>query len=588
MGHRKGISFMRLSGTKGKTTFSLGAIVMVLTLLLGVSHFTSAPASAVSPKALTTFKVNHPTIVKVGTVNLAQLAKNPAVKYTPAQIAQMQKEQAFVDNLDPTKTKSSAAKVIPSVSPTKINGVRPKSSSPVTTQFMGVDAALNAATTGGDLEPPDEGMAQGNGYVFNMVNVTGEIYNTSGVAQVPNAFSMGAFLSVPSGWFISDPRVLYDAPSGRWFVTGFSFSNTASAINFAVSQTNNPTGAWNVYALNTTAASDPGCPCLPDYPIIGMDGFNMYLTANEFPISGNGFNGSNIWAVSKSALLSGSTPNVVEYSMISFQGNQTYHIQPAVKRQALNAELFAMSTDFSGTSSNTLAVWSLSNPGAVSTGGTPTLTAASVNSEYYAYPINPQTPAGYCTGCAAATTGLINADFDALQEVEYINGQLFTALDTTVNMFGTPVDGIAWFEVKAVLDSNFNVTSASHMTAQGYLAADSVSLLYPHVEIKPDGYGALVFTYGGPTTDMSVGYALRMGPNMPFGPDLNTVYSSTYADNGFTGAAAYGGLGRWGDYSAGSLDPVTGNIWLAAETTDSGNGDQYANWANVIFEVTLP
>ena len=578
---------MRLSGTKGKTTFSLGAVVMVLTLLLGVSHFTSTPASAISPKALSTYKVNHPTIVKVGTVNIAQLAKNPAVKYTPAQIAQMQKTQTFVDSLDPTKTKSSAPKVVPSVNPVKITGAKSKSGTPITTQFMGVDAAQNAATIGGDLEPPDEGMAQGNGYVFNMVNLTGMIYNTSGVAQLPNAISMAAFLNTQATWFVSDPRVLYDAPSGRWFVTGFSFSNSASEINFAVSQTSNPTGTWNIYALNTTAASDPSCPCIPDYPIIGMDGFNMYLTANEFPLSG-GFNGADIWAVSKAALLSGGAPNVVEYSMVTFQGNQTYHIQPAIKRQALNAELFAMSTDLAGTSANTLAVWSLSNPGVVATGGTPTLTAAQVNSEYYAFPINPQTPVGYCTGCSAATTGLVNADFDALQEVEYINGQLFTGLDTTVNVFGVPVDGIAWFEVKAVLDSNFNVTSASHITSQGYLAADSVSLLYPHVEVKPDGEGALVFTYGGPTTDMSVGYALRLGANMPFGPDLGSVYSSTYPDNGFTGTANYGGLGRWGDYSAGSLDPITGNIWLASQTTDSGNGDQFANWANVIFEVTLP
>ncbi len=561
---------------------------MVLTLLLGVSHFTSAPASAVSPKALTTYKVNHPTIVKVGTVNLAQLAKNPAVKYTPAQIAQLQKEQTFVDNLEPTKTKSSATKVIPSVNPSKINGVKPKSSSPVTTQFMGVDAALNATVIALINEPSDEGMAQGNGYVFNMVNGSGMIYNTSGVAQNPYTILLGAFLQIPLYWSVNDPRILYDAPSGRWFVTAFSFSNTASEINFAVSQTNNPIGAWNVYALNTTAASDPGCPCIPDYPTIGMDGFNMYLTANEFPLSRNGTNGADIWAVSKSALLSGSAPKVVEYSMITFMGNKTFHIQPAVKRQELNAELFAMSTDFSGTSANTLAVWSLSNPGVVATGGVPTLTAAQVNSEYYAFPINPQTPAGYCIGCGAVTTGLINADYDALQEVEYINGQLFTALCTTVHVLGTPVDGIAWFEVKPVLDSNFNITSASHITSQGYLAADSVSLLYPHVEIKPDGYGAMVFTYGGPTTDMSVGYALRLGPNMPFGPDLNSVFSSTYPDNGFTGTAAFGGLGQWGNYSAGSLDPVTGNIWFASQTTDSGYGNQYANWANVIFEVTLP
>ena len=54
-----------------------------------------------------------------------------------------------------------------------------RSSSEVLANFDGVDAIQNAATAF-DLEPPDEGLGAGNGYVVNFVNVTGAIYNTHG------------------------------------------------------------------------------------------------------------------------------------------------------------------------------------------------------------------------------------------------------------------------------------------------------------------------------------------------------------------------------------------------------------------------
>ena len=65
-----------------------------------------------------------------------------------------------------------------------------------------------------------------------------------------------------SGPFLSDPRVYYDWATGRFFLTELklgvvpasgAFDGTSDLL-IAVSQTNNPTGLWNVFSINTTAA----------------------------------------------------------------------------------------------------------------------------------------------------------------------------------------------------------------------------------------------------------------------------------------------------------------------------------------------
>jgi hypothetical protein len=57
----------------------------------------------------------------------------------------------------------------------------------------------------------------------------------------------------------------------------------------------------------------PGCPCEGDQPLLGIDANGVYITTNEFPINGPGFNGAQIYAIQKSALVAGTTPNVQRF-----------------------------------------------------------------------------------------------------------------------------------------------------------------------------------------------------------------------------------------------------------------------------------
>ncbi len=562
-----------------KSQIALSVIAIASILTIGVAGFKTAPTAAT--KNTSGFTTSNGTVTLKHTFNLAAMANSAKPpKLTKAQIQQYQDNLKYIANLAPKYTKSTTSKTLPVVKPEPAI-IGPKQVS-ISSQFNGLQAVTNETTNGFDVEPPDEGMAYGNNYVFNFVNLSGEIYNTSGTALVP-AFSMNNFFNVPFAISMSDPRVYYDNASQRWFAVALAYSTFYTEINFAVSQTNNPLGSWSVYALNATELNDPWCPCLPDYPVIGMDGYNLYITANEFSTTTGVFNGAEIWAIAKTPLLSGLSSPFVRFGQIMIAGNPAYHIQPAIKRDALPAELFVASIDPTGTSNNQLAVWSMADPWVVATGGMPSLTSTIIASEYYAFPVPLQTPVGYNTAYGYPTTGLLSPDFDAMQEVEYINGQLFGALDTAANVLGTTSDSIAWFEIKPILNADNTISSATHITDQGYLATPtSVGLLYPHIEVTKSGFGAIVFSYGGPNTPPSVGVALRE-PNQTFGPDLNTIVNGQAPDNGFTDVF---GVGRWGDYSAGSYDPTTGSIWLAAQyIPNSGNGDIWANWGNYIFNL---
>ena len=77
------------------------------------------------------------------------------------------------------------------------------------------------------LEPPDQALAVGNGYVVEAVNNAIAVYKTNGkAASVPiptnEFFGIEPEILPTTGQFgeisLSDPRAYYDAPSGRFFV----------------------------------------------------------------------------------------------------------------------------------------------------------------------------------------------------------------------------------------------------------------------------------------------------------------------------------------------------------------------------------
>lgn len=132
------------------------------------------------------------------------------------------------------------------------------------------------------------------------------------------------------GPFITDPKAYYDAATQRFFLTALEIDVDSSTGGFlpashtmiGVSQTADPTGSWNIYNIDVT--NDGGqfgsCPCFGDQPLIGADNYGFYINTNAFTIATSSFRGTQIYAMSKSALASGGTPVVGHLSGLTEAG----------------------------------------------------------------------------------------------------------------------------------------------------------------------------------------------------------------------------------------------------------------------------
>ena len=116
--------------------------------------------------------------------------------------------------------------------------------------FGGLDDDNNVALTGAPVNPPDPQIAVGPSHVVELVNNTGRIVDKSGTAL--STFRLIDFFGVPAGYSPTDPKVIYDALSGRFFATYMSYSDAAheGRLQFAVSTTSDPTQPWNRSAFD--------------------------------------------------------------------------------------------------------------------------------------------------------------------------------------------------------------------------------------------------------------------------------------------------------------------------------------------------
>ncbi|MDQ2905591.1 MAG: hypothetical protein M3Y81_18860 [Chloroflexota bacterium] len=453
--------------------------------------------------------------------------------------------------------------------------------------FEGSNVFDNFFANGGDLEPPDQGLCVGNGFVMEPVNLTVGFFNTNGVRlnePVPMSAFFGETATGPT--VQGDPRCYYDKSTNAWFATMLfvDLTNNVSHFDVAVNPSGDPTTTWKVYRLPTTDgpgafSPDPGCPCFGDQPLLGIDQYNLYVTTNEFSISAitGGpvfFNGAQVYPISKSQLVAEASSVLFgQYNNLSIGGAIAASLQPAITNGNPAAEYFVSSLDPNGTFDHRLAVWALTTPQILSTGGISNFNGVLVNSETYGLPPNAVDPGGH----------VITTDDDRMQQVQYINGHLWGALDTSITIPGDSAQrsGVAWFEIHPSLTKDQLAIAHASMTAQGYVVSHGNYLLYPAITVSPDGTAAMVMSLSGPGVYPSAVFAIRPAGSSNFG-GIRFLAAGVANDNGFTCTP---GPCRWGDYSAAVLDPNNSHgIWMATEYI-GGPGDTNANWDTRIAEV---
>jgi hypothetical protein len=518
------------------------------------------------------------------------------------------------------------------------------------------------------IEPPDQGLCAGNGYVLESTNDVLTVFNTSG-NPLTGTISLNKFYGYPSainrstgasGPSITDPSCYFDQDTQRWFHVVLTLDRVGTGpqlsgknhLDLAVSQSSDPLGNWTLYRIpvqddgtdGTPNHSCPGGPCLGDYPHIGADKNGIYLTTNEFPLFANGYIGSQIYAMSKQALASGSNNiNLVQYntadpSTMNATGLPGFTVWPAISSGESPSELHG--TEYflsslaiyqnSGVDSR-LQLWSLTNTKALRDGGTPTLTSSIVNTEPYGIPGlarqpgmgtdgigqapdggNVDFPLGQCFNdptCATKhvlgfpdpyteTISPLAGNDSRMQQVFYADGKLWSSLGTGIGFTSTSSgDGLAYF-VLVPKASGGTPTATVHL--QGYLADPNLDMTYGTVAVTGKGKGIISFTATGPKNYPSVGFA-SLDDKLGVGP-VQIVAAGVGANDGFSGYLIEGGNPRWGDYGAAAVDGKS--IWFSQEYigqsctlsqymsstpfgTCSATRGAYGNWGTRIAKVTL-
>lgn len=448
--------------------------------------------------------------------------------------------------------------------------------------FNGVSSLDSAKTNfGAEFEPPDQGLCVGNGFVVEPVNSAFTIYHTNG-SVVAGPFNVNVLFAEGKKQFTSDPRCYYDKATNTWFaiILFINSSSTRARTDIAVNTSGDPTKPWTVYHLDATddgtngTPSHPGCPCLGDQPLIGIDSDNLYISTNEFSILGPQANSAQVYALSKSELVGLSQQvHFVHFAHLNIGGTLAFSVQPAITTGSSDAEYFMNALDPNLTFDDRIGVWAMTNRQAVTQGSIPTFSSVLITSEPYGVP-----PKAIQKGASS----VLDAGDDRMQQTQYINGQLWGALDTAVTIPNDTAEraGAAWFEVHPQLNGKGTLIGAAKLTKQGYVVASGNYLLYPAIQASPKGTAAIIMTLSGSNYFPSAVYTtLQQGRN-----NFGAVHIVAHGTGPYDPTAT-----RWGDYSWAILAPDGKSFWMATEyipPVSSQTTDGKRNWGTRVIQVS--
>jgi hypothetical protein len=108
--------------------------------------------------------------------------------------------------------------------------------------FTGLTHLEQRSARGGNQfnhEPPDQGLAVGNGLILEAVNSALNVYDTNGIQQLARPLALSDFFGLPAainrrtgaiGVVAGDPVALFDPETQRWFVAAWAQLNTAAGV----------------------------------------------------------------------------------------------------------------------------------------------------------------------------------------------------------------------------------------------------------------------------------------------------------------------------------------------------------------------
>jgi len=417
----------------------------------------------------------------------------------------------------------------------------PKVNDPVWQKLMGTFETGKAPIVTFDGQaspyfPPDDNGATGPNHFMQTINTVYAIYSKTGALLAGPTNLNLLFGTVPGATCNDgDPIILYDEQADRWMVAEFSLCGSTDLMLVAVSQTNNPTGAWHKYSFDVADT--------PDYEKFGIwqDGYYM-ATNNSY--------GKDIYVFQRSQMLIGGTALMVGFD----NPNRPTTIDgfvcvPPVDNDGAFAPagspgLFvAFNDDAIGGGSDQIWIYQLAVNWTTPTSSTfsrvQQLPVAAFNSNFGNNWDNIKQP-------------VTSRELDAIPMVvmnapQYRNFGTYQTLVLchTVDVDNTDHAGIRWYELR-------KTTSTWSVRQQGTYSPDVHSRWMGSIRLS--GYNTIGLGYSISSTSLYPGirYTGQSATEYANASGILDVAEQTIT----TGTNSQTGYNRWGDYSSICLDPT--------------------------------
>jgi len=422
------------------------------------------------------------------------------------------------------------------------------------TTYEGINFDEDAANGGYYHIPPDPIGAVGPNHFVLVANTSIEWFTKSGTLENSQRLGMNGSSSISGSFFESlspisgtyDPKVVYDQYNDRFVVVAVEQESASfiSRILVAVSQTSDPNAGWYFHSINSAIVVG-GSASWVDYPGLAVGTDAVYITANMFSFSGNGYTGGRLWIIAKSPFYSGGAATVTVHDHITLGNGYTASYQPAQMFGSPPAGVGTFLVLYSGLTDGVneyVNVIRVDNPLT-----SPTFTGQDVDVGNI-----DNTSGFYRNAPQNGTSNRIATNDRRTQNAVWRNNTLWTTF-TVIPPSGTDAGEVTshWVGISTEILSSLSVTDQGNIGGES-IATDCYTF-FPSISVNSSndvciGFSASASTiypgcyYTGRHSSDPAGYTINPG-TLRAGLDY---YYRTFSSSD----------NRWGDYSGVCVDPL--------------------------------
>jgi Secretion system C-terminal sorting domain len=423
--------------------------------------------------------------------------------------------------------------------------------------------------------PPDNSMAVNTlGQIVSMVNSNIIIYTDLGVSvynkSMVSFFKTNIVFGPATGTSSNqcDPKVIFDCESKRFIAFGMTCTgvNTSSRIMIAVSKEEDPTKGWYNYVF----AGDPNnWEIWFDYPRLGVNGSDIFITGNMFNNNGTYADGV-LYQIDKIACYAGNNnpKSLVTYGLGKFAFSITHANQGLCNAASPNIH-YMVSSSSGANNENRLSLYTV-------TGKANDAAAPSITSEYITTNISYSAP-GYAI--QPNTSVLLKSGDSRMQDAMIVDGTIHCVFHCDAS---GGYNGIHYSRIKKN-GSTWSCTSKKISASAKEYAYPAIASFANHSSGGSEQTAVISFLASSNTEFPNI-KAVVVDETMTLGTPTTLKTGDNFVDYGRDTIASFV-VTRWGDYMGIGRQHNTAfpTVWVSGMYGNAAN--TYDEWSNYIIKL---